>query len=397
MAQFNKLEILADDPILGLGEIFARDPRTDKMDLGVGIYKDPAGRTPVMQAVKRAEQWLTDNEATKAYTSTAGVKDFDAAIGPVLLGDTLRLDERHSVIQTPGGTGSLRLMAEFLARSGSVSKILIGVPTWPIHEAIFKRGGLAVTTYEHLDSTGGFNLDGLLTAMEGLEEGDAVLLHACCHNPTGIDPDRAQWQLILETVQRKHLLPLFDMAYQGFGDGLDEDAWALRLLCEALPEVLASASCSKNFGIYRERAGALLISCAEPRDLAAVRSQVIDTARCLWSMPPSHGAAVVTQILGNDVLRKLWESELESMRQRIVGLRAGLCSALQEVGACAPFQTLARQKGMFSNLGRTAQFVLDVRNQSGVYLVGQGRINVSGLDPERHLMLAQALKAGLKS
>ena len=397
MTLFHKLEILADDPILGLGEIFARDPRTNKMDLGVGIYKDPAGHTPVMQSVKQAEQWLADNEATKAYTSTAGVEGFDAAIGPVLLGTTFQLGKRHSIIQTPGGTGSLRLMAEFLARSASVTKVLIGVPTWPIHAAIFKRGGLEVDTYEHLDGAGEFNLDALLTAMEGLNEGDAVLLHACCHNPTGIDPDRAQWQAILEAVQRKRLLPLFDMAYQGFGDGLDEDAWALRLFCEALPEVLASASCSKNFGIYRERAGALLISCAEPRDLAAVRSQVIDTARCLWSMPPSHGAAVVTRILGNDALRTLWESELESMRLRIVGLRAGLCTALQEAGAYAPFQTLARQKGMFSNLGRTPQFVLDVRKQSGVYLVGQGRINVSGLDPERHLLLAQALKAGLES
>lgn len=397
MAQFNQLEILADDPILGLGELFARDPRTDKMDLGVGIYKDPVGRTPVMQAVKQAEQWLSDNEVTKAYTSTAGVEGFDAALGPVLLGTTLELNKRHSIIQTPGGTGSLRLMAEFLARTGSVSKVLIGVPTWPIHSAIFTRGGLAVSTYEHLDGAGEFNLNALLVAMEELNEGDAVLLHACCHNPTGIDPDGAQWQTILETVSRKRLLPLFDMAYQGFGDGLDEDAWALRLFCEALPEVLASASCSKNFGIYRERAGALLISCAEPRDLAAVRSQVIDTARCLWSMPPSHGAAVVTQILSNEGLRKLWEIELESMRERIVRLRAGLCEALQEVGAYAPFQTLARQKGMFSNLGRTPQFVLDVRKQSGVYLVGQGRINVSGLDAERHLLLAQALKAGLKS
>jgi len=397
MALFNQLEILADDPILGLGAIFARDPRSHKMDLGVGIYKDPAGLTPVMQAVKQAEQWLMENEPTKAYTSPAGVEGFDAAIGPLLLGDTLRLNQRHSIIQTPGGTGSLRLMAEFLARTGRVSKVLIGVPTWPIHAAIFQRGGLAVSTYQHQDSRGEFNLDALLEAMEGLGEDDAVLLHACCHNPTGIDPEPAQWRAILETVQRKRLLPLFDMAYQGFGDGLAEDAWALRLFCEALPEVLASTSCSKNFGIYRERAGALLVSCADARDLAAVRSQVIDTARCLWSMPPSHGAAVVTRILGDDALRTLWASELDAMRERIIGLRAGLCAALQQIDAYAPFHTLARQKGMFSNLGRTPQFVLGVRERAGIYLVGQGRINVSGLDPERHLVLAQALKAGLES
>lgn len=397
MALFDQLEILADDPILGLGEIFARDPRSHKMDLGVGIYKDPAGRTPVMQAVKQAERWLVDNETTKAYTSTAGVEGFDAAIGALLLSDTLCLDKRHSVVQTPGGTGSLRLMAEFLARTGKVNQVLIGIPTWPIHAAIFQRGGLQVSTYDHLDSDGEFNLAAMLTAIEGLGEGDAVLLHACCHNPTGMDPAPEQWRAILETVRRKRVLPLFDMAYQGFGDGLDQDAWALRLFCEALPEVLASASCSKNFGLYRERTGALLISCEDPRDLSAVRSQVIDAARCLWSMPPSHGAAVVTRILGDDTLRRSWEQELTSMRDRIVSLRAGLCAALQEVDAYAPFASLGRQKGMFSNLGRTPQFVMDVRRQSAIYLVGQGRINVSGLDPERHLMLAQALKAGLAS
>ncbi|MCV4285527.1 amino acid aminotransferase [Pseudomonas capsici] len=397
MALFNQLEILADDPILGLGEIYAQDPRSHKMDLGVGIYKDPAGGTPVMAAVKLAEQWLLENEVTKAYTGTAGVEGFDAAIAPLLLGDTLRLNQRHSIIQTLGGTGSLRLMAEFLGRTGKVSKVLIGVPTWPIHAAIFQRGGLAISTYEHLDSNGEFNLNALLSAIECLNEGDGVLLHACCHNPTGIDPEPAQWQAILEAVERKRLLPLFDMAYQGFGDGLEQDAWALRLFCEALPEVLAAVSCSKNFGVYRERAGALLISCDEPRSLAAVRSQVIDSARCLWSMPPSHGAAVVTRILSDATLRGLWVSELDTMRERIVSLRTGLCTALQQIDAYATFRTLARQKGMFSNLGRTPKFVLDMREQSGIYMVGQGRINVSGLQPQSQLVLAKALKAGLMS
>lgn len=395
MTLFSELEMLADDPILGLGVIYAKDPRNHKMDLGVGIYKDPAGCTPVMAAVKLAEQWLLENEGTKAYTSTAGVKGFDAALGPLLLGDSLRLNERHSIIQTPGGTGSLRLMAEFLSRATTASTVLIGMPTWPIHAAIFKRGGLAVSTYEHLDANGEFNLDALVNGMDALREGDAVLLHACCHNPTGIDPTPGQWRTILDAVQRKRLLPLFDMAYQGFGDGLEQDAWALRLFCEALPEVLASASCSKNFGIYRERTGALLVSCAQPRDLAAARSQIIDSARCLWSMPPSHGAAVVTHILGDSSLRTLWASELDAMRERIVMLRNSLCAALQSIDAYGPFNTLARQKGMFSNLGRTPEYVLGLREQSAVYLVGQGRINVSGLDPQRQLALAQALKSGL--
>ncbi|WP_407313594.1 aromatic amino acid transaminase [Pseudomonas sp. nanlin1] len=397
MPVFQHLEILPDDPILGLGQLYARDPRTNKMDLGVGIYKDPAGHTPVMAAVKLAEQWLVDNEASKAYTSPAGVAGFEAAITPLLLGEaaSAALGERYAAIQTPGGTGSLRLMAEFLRRTGQVRQVLIGVPTWPIHVPIFERAGLAVKTYAHLDANAEFNLPALLAAMESLDEGSAVLLHACCHNPTGIDPERGQWQAILEVVQRKHLLPLFDMAYQGFGDGLEEDAWAMRLFCATVPEVLISASCSKNFGLYRERTGVLLAACSDARSLAAVKSQVLDSARCLWSMPPSHGAAVVTRILSDANLRSLWLSELNAMRQRIVDLRQGLCSALQAVDAYGPFQTLGQQKGMFSNLGRDAQFVLQLREQSGVYLVGQGRINVSGLAPERQGELASALKAGL--
>jgi aromatic-amino-acid transaminase len=272
---------------------------------------------------------------------------------------------------------------------------LIGVPTWPIHAAIFQRGGLSVSTYPYLTDSGEFNLAGLLASIEELQAGDAVLLHACCHNPTGIDPDAEQWRAILYAVQRKGVLPLFDMAYQGFGQGLDEDAWAVRLFCATLPDVLVSASCSKNFGLYRERTGVLLASCADSRNLAAIKSQLVDSARCLWSMPPSHGAAVVTRILSDATLNALWLAELEAIRSRVVDLRNGLCDALKAIDAYEPFQTLAQQKGMFSHLGRTTQFVADLREHSGVYLVGQGRINVSGLDPARLGDLAVALKSGL--
>lgn len=394
MNLFDSLEILPDDPILGLGARYNADPRSNKMDLGVGIYKDVNGHTPVMAAVKLAEQWLVDNEATKAYTSTAGLEGFEAAVGPLLLGAQAG---DYSVIQTPGGTGALRLMAEFLHRSANVSRVLIGVPTWPIHGAIFERGGVPVSTYAYLDEAGQFNLPALLTAMADLQRGDSVLLHACCHNPSGIDPTREQWQEILDVMRDKGLLPLFDMAYQGFGDGLDEDAWALRLFCQALPEVLAAASCSKNFGLYRERTGALLAYSTAPRNLAAVKSQLIDCARCLWSMPPAHGAGVVTRILGDAHLHGLWLQELTAMRERINALRHGLCAALQAVDAFEPFQGLAAQRGMFSHLGCSTEMVARLREQSGVYLVGQGRINVSGLSATRLDELAAALKAGLLS
>lgn len=395
MTRFEHLEILADDPILGLADLFARDTRPGKMDLGVGIYKDPAGRTPVMAAVKLAEQWLVDNEATKAYTSTAGVQGFAEVMGPLLLGQSHTA--QHGVVQTPGGTGALRLMGEFLSRSGSAQRVLIGVPTWPIHASIFERAGLQVSTYAHLTPTGEFNLGALLDSIDQARPGDAVLLHACCHNPTGIDPTREQWQSILEAIQRKGLLPLFDMAYQGFGDGLDADAWALRLFCAQLPEVLISASCSKNFGLYRERTGALLVHSDNARNLQAARTQIIDAARSLWSMPPSHGAAVVTRILNDESLKTLWLAELEATRLRINGLRDGLCQALKHIDAYAPFHTLAQQKGMFSNLGRTPAFVQGLRERAGIYMVGQGRINVSGIDPQRLDALAGELKAALAS
>jgi aspartate/tyrosine/aromatic aminotransferase len=394
MAFFEHLEILPDDPILGLAARYAQDPRSQKMDLGVGIYKDAQGRTPVMAAVKQAEHWLVENQMSKAYTSTSGVDGFGEAMATLLLGNENAQTAR--VVQTPGGTGSLRLMAEFLHRSG-VARVLLGTPTWPIHAPIFERGGLQVFTYEHLTDAGELNLPALLAAVEAASAGDAILLHACCHNPTGIDPDAQQWQEILAAVQRKRLLPLFDMAYQGFGEGLQEDAWALRLFCQALPEVLVSASCSKNFGIYRERTGVLLAHSRDPRALTAIQTQMVDTARCLWSMPPAHGAAVVTRILGDQQLRSLWLSELDGMRQRIVELRAGLCTALQAVDAYEPFQSLGGQKGMFSNLARSVDFVQHLREDAGVYLVGQGRINVSGLAPERLDELAHALKASLRA
>jgi aromatic-amino-acid transaminase len=396
MRVFDHLNVLPDDPILGLMAIYANDTRASKMDLGVGIYKDAQGQTPVLNAVKAAEAWLLENESSKAYLSTAGVPGFEQVIVPLAMGDAAAslVGERYAAVQTPGGTGALRLMAEFLTRT-SVKNVLIGVPTWPIHQPIFERVGLTVRTCAHLKDDGTFNLDAMLAGIEALNEGDAVLLHACCHNPTGIDPTQDQWRAILEAVKAKRVLPLFDMAYQGFGDGLDEDAWSLRLFCEALPEVLAGFSCSKNFGIYRERTGALLVSCKDARTVAAVRSQMVDSARCLWSMPPSHGAQIVTHILSNEALRSEWYAELAAMRQRINSLRSALCDSLKAIDAFEPFQAVALQKGMFSSLGMTPEYVLRVRERAGVYLVGSGRINVSGLAESRVDELAAALKAGL--
>lgn len=396
MPVFDHLQILPDDPILGLMAVYASDTRPSKMDLGVGIYKDEHGQTPVLAAVKAAEAWLLENETSKAYLSTAGVPGFEQAIVPLAMGDAAAalVGDHYAAVQTPGGTGALRLMGEFLTRT-SVKTVLVGVPTWPIHQPIFERAGLSVKTCAHLTPEGTFNLDALLAGIAELNTGDAVLLHGCCHNPTGIDPTQEQWHAILAAVKAKGVLPLFDLAYQGFGGGLDEDAWSLRLFCDALPEVLASISCSKNFGIYRERTGALLVSADTAAKVAAVKSQMIDSARCLWSMPPSHGAQIVTRVLGDEALRTQWKAELAHMCQRVNALRSALCEALKAIDAFEPFAAVAQQKGMFSSLGMTPEYVLRVRERSGVYLVGTGRVNVSGLPADRVDELAAALKAGL--
>lgn len=392
MPAFTTLKTLPNDPILGLADTYACDTRTSKIDLGIGVYKDIDGKTPVLASVQAAEQWLLEHQLSKAYVGSEGLQAFNQAITQLVFG--AQPVDRYAAVQTPGGTGALRLMAEFLKRT-DVHNILVPVPTWAIHEAIFRRAGLNVQTCEHLTDAGEFNLDALLTALEALSEGDAVLLHACCHNPTGIDPDQEQWRSILDVVSRKGLLPLFDMAYQGFGASLEEDSWALRLFSAQLPEVIASISCSKNFGIYRERTGALLISCADSTVLRAVKSQVIDTARCLWSMPPAHGGAIVAHILNTPSLKEQWQQEVMDMGSRIKTLRAGLCEELRKIDAYDAFKSMGSQKGMFSYLNRTPGYVDHLREHSAIYLVGYGRINISGLPLDRLDEVAAALKAGL--
>ncbi|KAB0499167.1 aromatic-amino-acid transaminase [Pseudomonas vancouverensis] len=394
MPIFQNIQVLPNDPILGLADTYARDIRSKKIDLGIGVYKDSSGKTPVLASVLAAEKWLLENQITKAYVGSEGLPQFNQAILSLVFGEDARLSDRYAAVQTPGGTGALRLMAEFLRRT-AVQNILIQVPTWTIHEEIFKRAGLHVQTCQHLTDDGDFNAGALLTALEALSPGDAVLLHACCHNPTGIDPDKDQWRSILEVVSRKGLLPLFDMAYQGFGAGLEEDTWALRLFCDELPEVIASISCSKNVGIYRERTGALLISCAEHLVLEAVKSQIIDTARCLWSMPPAHGGAVVAHILTIPALTELWRQEVLEMGERIKMLRNGLCAELRKIDAYQAFSSIESQKGMFSFLNRTPGYVQHLRESSAIYMVGNGRINISGLPFDRLDEVAVALKSGL--
>ena len=393
MSHFAQIVRVPGDPILGLMEAFRADTNPDKLDLGVGVYKDAQGLTPIPQAVKLAEQRLVDQQTTKSYVGGHGDPLFTARLAELVLGeDSSALGEqRAAATQTPGGTGALRLAADFIAHSLPGRGIWLSDPTWPIHETLFAAAGLKVGHYPYVDADNRLNVEAMLTALAQLPRGDVVLLHACCHNPTGFDLSQDDWYRVLEVVKARELLPLIDFAYQGFGDGLQQDAWAVRLFAKQLPELLITSSCSKNFGLYRERIGALLVCASNREQLLNIRSQLASIARNLWSTPPAHGAAIVASILDDRELKALWMGELESMRQRVASLRLGLVEALQAHGLAERFAHIGVQRGMFSYTGLSPQQVQQLRDEYSVYLVGSGRANVAGLDASRLEQLAQVI------
>nr|WP_298166005.1 amino acid aminotransferase [uncultured Pseudomonas sp.] len=394
MSHFNRVVRVPGDPILGLMEAYRGDPNPAKLDLGVGVYKDAQGLTPIPRAVKLAEQRLVDGQTSKSYIGGHGDALFCARLAQLILGaDNPLLDAHAAASQTPGGTGALRLAADFIGACLPGRGIWLSDPTWPIHESIFAAAGLSVGHYPYVGADNRLDIEGMLAALAQAPQGDVVLLHACCHNPTGFDLGPRDWKRVLEVVKARELLPLIDFAYQGFGDGLEQDAWAVRLFASELPELLITSSCSKNFGLYRERTGALLVCAASPEKLLDVRSQLAFLARNLWSTPPAHGAAVVANILDDAELKSLWSSELDGMRQRVANLRAGLVEALQPYGLAERFAHIRVQRGMFSYTGLSPQQVQRLRDEFSVYMVGSGRANVAGLDAERLDELAGAIAA----
>ncbi|MGH8486110.1 MAG: amino acid aminotransferase, partial [Pseudomonas sp.] len=368
---FGAIGRVPGDPILGLMEAYAKDSNPQKFDLGVGVFKDEQGLTPIPAAVKHAEQRLLDRQTSKSYVGGHGDADFGRLISELVLGNgsPLLAAKRVGATQTPGGTGALRLAAEFIAHCLPGRGIWLSDPTWPIHETIFATAGLKVSHYPYVGTDNRLNVAGMLAALEAAPVGDVVLLHACCHNPTGFDLSQNDWRAVLEVVRRRQLLPLIDFAYQGFGDGLEEDAWAVRLFASELPELLITSSCSKNFGLYRDRTGALLVCTHDAEKLLDVRSQLALLARNLWSTPPDHGAAVVAEILGDAMLKKLWSEEVEAMRQRIAELRVGLVGALAPHGLSERFAHIAAQRGMFSYTGLSPEQVRQLRERHSVYMV----------------------------
>jgi len=395
---FESISAAPADPILGLADLFRADDRPHKINLGIGVYKDETGKTPVLTSVKKAEQYLLENETTKNYLSIDGLPDFARCTQALLFGNDSPLIAagRACTAQTPGGTGALRVAADFLATQTSVKRVWVSNPSWPNHKNVFNAAGLEVCEYQYYDAANHtLDFDGMLAALQQAQAGDVVLFHGCCHNPTGIDPTREQWQQLAALSQEKGWLPLFDFAYQGFARGLDEDAEGLRIFAAAHQELLVASSYSKNFGLYNERVGALTLVAASSDAAKTAFSQVKYSIRANYSNPPSHGAAVVATILSNEALRTIWVQELTDMRQRIQRMRQLFVNTLAEKGARQDFSFIIKQNGMFSFSGLTKDQVVRLRDEFGVYAVNSGRVNVAGMTPDNMSALCEAIVAVL--
>lgn len=395
---FETLELLPPDPILGLMAAHRDDPNPNKIDLGVGVYKDEQGNTPVLTSVKRAEEMILNSEDSKTYLAPAGIPGFIQGIQQLLFGaeHPAYLEQRIATIQAPGGCGALRLGAEFALRCGPQATVWVSDPTWANHIPLLGSAGLKLATYPYYDSDGHrLKFEQMVDTLKQAKAGDLVLLHGCCHNPCGADLDRDQWQTITSMAQQQGFVPYIDIAYQGFGDGLEEDAYGVRLMAEQLPELIVASSCSKNFGIYRERVGALSIVGADVKVAQIATSQAASVARGIYSMPPSHGAAAVSLVLQDENLRRLWLSELQEMRDRINSLRALLVAKLAAKNAPQDFSFIQRQRGMFSFLGITPQQVQRLKDEYSIYMVNSSRISIAGINQGNIDYLADSIVAVL--
>lgn len=395
---FERVSVAPADPILGLNEAFKAETRAEKINLGVGVFKDAGGNTPILDTVKEAERRLVNSETTKGYLSIEGTAAYASAVQKLLFGAQAPLLDsgRVTTVQAPGGTGALRIGAEFLVRQLGINTIWVSDPTWANHNGIFAAAGLTVKTYRYFDAdTRGLNIEGMLADLSSAKVGEAVLLHGCCHNPTGVDPTIAQWGQIVKVLQAQSLLPFMDFAYQGFAAGVDEDAAGLRLLVEQMPEVFIASSFSKNFGLYNERVGALTAVAKVPESAAAVLSQLKTIIRAVYSNPPCHGAAVVATILTDPELTARWHEEVAAMRSRILTLRHEFVAGLKAQGVQQDFSFIAEQKGMFSFSGLSKAQVERLRDEYAIYMVGSGRINVAGMNTERMDYLCKAIAAVL--
>lgn len=381
----------APDKIIELIGLYAADERADKLDLGVGVYKDAAGKTPVMRAVKAAEAKLLAEQDTKKYVGLLGDLSYVDAIRDLVLGGVVAAG-RVCGAQEPGGTGAIRQLFELIKAANAGATVWISDPSWPNHEAILKYVGLTVGKYRYFDeATCGVNFAGMKADLEGAKAGDVLLLHGCCHNPTGANISAIEWAEVTEIALAKELMPMIDIAYQGFGDGLEDDAAGLRAMAAKVPEMLIAASCSKNFGLYRDRVGAALIISKDEAGTALSKANLAGLNRLNFSFPPDHGAKVVSIIMNDAGLRADWAAELEDMRLSMLDLRQGLADALRRETNSDRFDFIADHRGMFSRLGLSPAQVMHLRTEFGIYMVGDSRINIAGLPKAGLDKLAKAI------
>lgn len=391
---FEVLPALAPDPILGLSAAFRADPNPKKIDLGVGVYKDEQGNTPIVGAVAQAQLRLLESETSKTYITPQGVQGYIDGMLELLLGkgNQAVLGNRVAAVQAPGGCGALRILAELLKRCNDNAKVWVSDPTWANHIPLIGNAGLELATYPYFDkSTASIKFDEMLATLKTIPKGDVVLLHACCHNPTGADLTQEQWRQVAEVAQQQGWLPFIDSAYLGFGDDLETDAFGMRLMVESVPEVIIAASCSKNFGLYRERVGLAVMVTENSAQTPIVQSQIQAIARGIYSMPPSYGGALVDIILHDEALKASWVAEVDEMRNRMRDLRGLLVNKLAENGAQKDFSFVNQQKGMFSFLCITPEQVKAVRADHSVYFVDSSRVNIAGINLTNVDTLAKAL------
>ncbi|MFA7503369.1 MAG: amino acid aminotransferase [Burkholderiaceae bacterium] len=395
-SKFAAVPLAPRDPILGLTEAFLADKRPEKVNLGVGVYYDDSGKLPVLEAVAEAERRRIASSPARGYLPIEGFAQYNQAVQHLLFGadSPLLADKRVATFECLGGTGALRVGADFLRRLTDKGKVLISDPSWENHRAIFEAAGFEVATYPYYDpDTHGVRLDEMIAAIEAASPGDVVVLHACCHNPTGVDIDAAQWERVVEACRRSGAMPFLDMAYQGFGDGIEQDAAALRLFAASGQNLLVASSFSKNFSLYGERVGALSIVTADADETARVTSQVKRLIRANYSNPPTHGAALVATVLTTPALRGQWEEELAGMRERIRAMRTGLVEGLADKGVTRDFSFVTRQRGMFSYSGLSREQVERLRDEFGIYAVGSGRICLAALNSGNLQRVVKAIAA----
>ena len=395
---FENLKPTKTDPILGLMAAFRNDPRKEKIDLGVGVYMDDSGHTPVMTAVKSAEARLFDEERTKSYQAIPGDSLYNECMMKLLFGDAHEILKtgRVSTLQAPGGSGALRVGAELILRAKTDATIWIGTPSWPNHVPLLGGAGLSIQQYPYYDTNlREIRFDEMMETLKQVPRGDVVLLHGCCHNPTGADLDPSHWDEITELALSKGFIPFIDIAYQGLGKGLEADAYGLRTMASALPELIIASSCSKNFGLYRERTGSISFLSDSSHQAEIVLSQAKAVARQMYSMPPAHGALLVAMILDNETLRIQWQNELEQVRRRIISMRSVLVDRIKNNSAGINFDHIERQSGMFSFLGISAVQLERLRKDYGIYIVSSTRINLAGINSHNINYLSESIKSVL--